>query len=401
MRSSKVFSHILLLLSIMKKIFFLFLTFQSLFSSGQIATIPFIEEGLVFIKVKVNDHDKSLHFVFDTGASAAVLDAGIAKDLGISSSYSSYVQGASGSENYKIATEQKIVVGSLELMTNLVLVDLQALNNRSDIPVDGIIGYDILSQFVTEFDFEKDEILLYKNTTDINHITDFKKYKMTLNGPIPQVELNVTLKNGKQLKGNFLFDSGANLTILFNTPFAKKHKLSDKINKTYSYKSQGLTSTSGNIGGTVTAIDLFDFSFGEIPISLSQATAGVTSSSGYAGILGADIINRFNMVLDYGNRRFYFKSNAAFHNPFDYPLTGFSLEKKEDIIIISQISEKSDAYGNGVRPGDQVKAINGQSYITLEAYRTILKKEGQSVILQLVSPDGQTKEITIELKRLI
>jgi len=295
----------------MRKIFFPFLILLPLFLNGQIATIPFIEEGLVFIKVKINDHTKPLHFVFDTGASAAVLDETIAKDLGINSSYSSNIQGASGAQNYKIANGQKITIGALELTTNLVLVDLQALDNRSDIPIDGIIGYDILQQFVTALDFEKDEILLYKSTTEIDHLADFSNYKITLHGPIPQVELNITLKNGKQLKGNFLFDSGANLTILFNTPFARKHELATKIDKTYTYKSQGLTSTSGNIGGTVAVVDFFDFSFDEIPISLSQATAGVTSSSGYAGILGADIINRFNMVLDYKNKRFYFKTNAS------------------------------------------------------------------------------------------
>ncbi len=383
------------------KIFFiLFISAYELIS--QVATVPFIENGLIFIEVQIEGTQEKLSFVFDTGASTAVLDASRADELGIIANYKQQATGASGSQEYEIATHQKLTIDGVQFSNlNLVLVDLKALSRRAGVAIDGIIGYDVLQKFITEFDFEKKVLRLYTDIKDVTSIDSYTPYPMQLRGSIPKINLTYLLKNNEKLSGDFLFDSGANLTVLFNTPYAKKKRLSEKTGKNITITSRGLTRESNTISGTLAGLDFFDFSFGELPIGIAQAEAGVSASKSYAGILGAKIINRFDMVLDYKSKQFYFKPNSEYSKPFKYPLSGFALEKTDTSIIISQVIDHTEAKEKGLQKGDTILSINDQETTTLKTYRDILQKEGEAIRIKFQKSTGEIKIITITLKRII
>lgn len=386
----------------MKKILFLILFIGTYELISQVATVPFTENGLVFIEVQVEGSKENLSFVFDTGASTAVMDATIASKLGIVSNYTQEATGASGSQEYDIATKQKLSIEGIQFSNlNLVLVDLKALSQRVGVPIDGIIGYNILQKFITEFDFEKKVLRLYRDIKDVQSINSYTSYPMKLRGSIPKVNLEYTLKNNEKLSGDFLFDSGANLTVLFNTPYAKNNNLSEKTGKTITITSRGLTTESNTISGTLAGLDFFDFSFNELPIGIAQAHAGVSASKRHAGILGAKIINRFDMVLDYQNKKFYFKPNSQYSKPFEYPLSGFALEKTSTAIIVSQVIDDTEAHTKGLQKGDTIHSINDQETTILKTYRDILKKDGETVHIKFQKPTGEIKTIAITLKRII
>ncbi len=52
-----------------------------------------------------------------------------------------------------------------------------------------------------------------------------------------------------------------------------------------------------------------DFKLGEMPVQLSESKQGVTSYEGYLGLLGNEVISRFNVILDYKNTTLYLKPN--------------------------------------------------------------------------------------------
>ncbi|WP_299889029.1 aspartyl protease family protein [uncultured Lacinutrix sp.] len=370
---------------------------------AQVATIPFELDGLMYVKVKVNDSDEVLNFIFDTGASAIVLDETKAKELGIKADYQQPATGAGGSEMYNIALSQKLIVNDVVLNgKHMVLVDLNKISKKASQKIDGIVGADILNEYVTRLDFDKEEIALYNNVKDVKKYKEYVSTDVVLGyGLIPEVELEFLIGNDKKFKGNFLFDSGANTTFLLNTPFAKKNKIETLIGKTIESKAEGLTTTTVFKIGAAKKVKFKKFEFGEMPIDITNSESGVTASPNYTGILGIKIIKRLNTILDYRNKKLYFKANSQYVNEFEFPLSGFSLVKEEGKIMIENVVKNSEAYKKGVRDGDEVLSLNAEISKNIKNYRCLLKEEGKSVVVKVKSLEGKTKEIIIFLKRLI
>ncbi|MFK7749958.1 MAG: aspartyl protease family protein [Kordia sp.] len=372
-------------------------------TQAQVATIPFENDELMYIKVKVNEHTAPLNFVFDTGASTVVLDEKVAEKIGVKADYQQPTQGAAGSEMYNIALSQKFQIGNVILEdAHTVLVDLERLSKRGNQQVDGIIGYNIMKEYVTQIDYDENVIKLYKSIKDIQEKEQYKTVEASFDySQIPQVNLEFTLENNQKFKGNFLFDSGANLTFLLNTPFVKAKNIENLLGKTIENKAEGLTTSSNFKIGKIVSLQWDDFTFGEMPIDLSNSKAGVMASEAYTGILGIKIINKFNSILDYKHKKIYLKPNKTYQKAFEFPRSGISLTQETDIIKISNVITAAEAYKKGIREGDQLLEINDITAKDVRKCREILKQKNEKVKLKLKTEKGTIKTITILLKRLI
>lgn len=369
---------------------------------AQVAKIPFDHDNLLFIKVKVNDHTEPLNFVFDTGASTMVLDETVAKRIGVKADYQQPATGASGTEMYNIALSQKFHVEDITLTSHMVLVDLERLSKRGSQNIDGIVGADIMKQFVTHLNFDESVIELYDNVGEVENVDRYKSLEASLDfASIPQVELEFTLENGQKFNGNFLFDSGANMTFLLNTPFAKTQKIESIIGKTIENKAESLTTSSTFKIGKVAKVKLAGFEFGEMPMDVSNSESGVMASEDYAGILGIKIINRFNVILDYKKGKIYLKPNSTYKEEFEFPVSGISIERNNEKIQVANVIKDSEAFEKGIREGDELLSINGEKKENVKAYRELLKQENEKVTLELKDKNGVAKTIIITLKRLI
>jgi hypothetical protein len=372
-------------------------------TQAQVATIPFVQDELMYIKVKINDHDESLNFVFDTGASTVVLDENVAKKIGVKANYQQPAEGAAGTEMYNIALSQQFQIGDVILRdAHTVLVDLKRLSKKGNHQIDGIIGYNIMKQYVTQIDYDQNVIKLYDNVSEIKGKEEYTAVETTFDySQIPQVNLEFTLDNKQKFKGNFLFDSGANMTFLLNTPFVKEKNIESLLEKTIENKAESLTTSSKFKIGKIASLRWGDFTFGEMPIDLSNSKAGVMASKEYTGILGIKIIKRFNSILDYKNKKIYLKPNNTFKNAFEFPRSGISLAQEADMIKVSNVVTAAEAYEKGIREGDQLLEINDISASDVRACRKMLKQKDETVKLKLKGEKGDVKTVTILLKRLI
>ncbi|WP_046758117.1 aspartyl protease family protein [Kordia jejudonensis] len=383
-------------------VYILFCICIATIAQAQVAKIPFENDNLMFIKVKVNAHTTPLNFVFDTGASTMVLDETVAKKLGVKADYQQPTEGAAGTEMYNIALSQQLHIQDITLTSHMVLVDLARLSKKGNQKIDGIIGADIMKAFVTRLNFDDSVIELYKNIEEVKNVETYKVVNASLDfANIPQIALEFTLENDQKFNGDFLFDSGANMTFLLNTPFAQKQKIENVIGKTIENKAESLTTSSTFKIGKVAKVKLADFEFGEMPMDISHSEHGVMASEVYAGILGIKIINRFNTILDYSNKKIYLKPNATYNNKFEFPLSGISLEKEAEKIQISNVIKDSEAFAKGIREGDEVVSINGKKLTSVKVYRELLKQENKKVQIVLKDKKGIAKTVIITLKRLI
>lgn len=377
----------------------------SIHLNAQIAEIPFeLKNGMILLDVNINDNTEVSTFIFDTGATSDLVDSTIANKLGLKSNYKQPVAGAGGTKFYDIVLSQKLTLqNKIEIDgTHLVLTDLTKLKDRLERNFDGIIGYSLLKKYITKIDYENQKILLYNKIENI----DTKGYKSINfkfeNGiPIPQFDISITLRNGETYTDKILFDSGASLTLLINTPYNEKHKLSEKTGKSLISKSENLHGESISERIAIQSINIGGYELNDMVIAIAHDKNGVSSYENYLGILGAKIISRFNIVLDYSTSKLYLKPNNIYNKPFEFPLSGIKLKKVEDNIIIYRIEKTSTAYKKGIRKGDKLISVNKDSSRNITAYKELLKREGDKIYLTIINSKGETKKIKIQLKRLL
>lgn len=373
--------------------------------NAQVAEIPFeLKNSIILLEANINDNSTASRFVFDTGATSDLLDSSTATNLGLEANYNQKVAGAGGTKTYDIILSQKLTLnGKIEIDdTHLVLSDLSILKERLDRDFDGIIGYSLLKKYITKMDYENHKIVLYETieNADTNGYTKVP-FKFGNGIPIPQFDVTITLRNGESFTGSILWDSGADLTLVINTPYAEKNNLISKVDKSLIDKAENLHGTSLHERIAIESININGYKLDELVVSLSHDKEGVSSYEDYLGILGGEIISKFNAILDYSSSILYLKPNSTFNEPFEFPLSGITLKKVADNIIIERVEQTSEAYQYGVRKGDQLISINNNSSKDIEVYRNLLKKEGERVSLTIVDTNGKTKKINIMLNRLL
>ena len=186
-------------------------------------------------------------------------------------------------------TKNKYIEG-----VDIALEDLTRLKKSLGKNFDGIIGNDIIKNYITKIDFEKKQIILYNSTDSVN-TNNYKEFPFEFknNINIPQFPVTIELENGSKFSGDIFFDSGAGLSLLLNTPFINENNLLAKVGKTINSTTDNLSNKTKTAETLIKSLEIGDYKFENLSIGLSSDKLGVSSFDKYLGILGNEIINRF------------------------------------------------------------------------------------------------------------
>ncbi|BAP31632.1 uncharacterized protein CHSO_2595 [Chryseobacterium sp. StRB126] len=135
-------------------------------------------------------------------------------------------------------------------------------------------------------------------------------------------------------------------------------------------------------------------------IDLSSDKQGVTSSDNLLGILGSEIINRFNFILNYKNKNLYLKPNSLFHKDFKEEVSPISLKYSDDRneIVISSVIKDTDAYKKGLKEGQSIISINNTISKDINIYNQLLAQKNKKIIIKYIDSNHQIKSVKLKLK---
>lgn len=388
----------------------LFSTLFFIFSGNclsQELIIPFqtIENKYVLFKLPLENSKDSITYFFDTGATVSLLDKDFAKKLNLKSNHKQEVAGASGKVTYEMLVGEKITVSKNEKIENVNFIfdDLTRLKKSLGRDFDGIIGNDILKNYITKIDFDKKQIILYKKNHKLN-LNGYSEivFQFKNNIPIPQFPITIELSDGTKYVGDIFFDSGASgVTLLMNTPFGIKNEVISKLPKSIKRSSNNLSGNSVSTTAEINNLTIADFTFNKLTFDISSDKSGVSSYKDYMGILGSEIINRFNIVLDYDAKKLYIKPNNFYNDKFDFPVSPIKIIETDKKITISGVVEGSDAERLGLKNGFQILSINNFKNKDVNFYRNLLKKEGKKIKIKYIDEKNDIKTVKLKLKRLL
>ncbi|WP_374464648.1 retropepsin-like aspartic protease [Chryseobacterium sp.] len=222
----------------------------------------------ILIDVKIKEQKGT--FVFDTGATTTLVDAGFAKSVGIEPNFQQKASGGGGSKVYDVALNQSFVVGNSKIdQAHFVLEDMTRMREKLG-NIDGITGNNLIKKFITEIDFDQKSIFLYNNDEKLD-VKDFKTIPFEFGNNIPIPQFDIKIRQGqKWYSGKILFDSGAGASLILNSPFEDKEKLMENSVKKIKSISNNLTGTTINTSFIIDEISIGDYSFPQVPIDLQN-----------------------------------------------------------------------------------------------------------------------------------
>ena len=127
-----------------------------------------------------------------------------------------------------------------------------------------------------------------------------------------------SLTNGATFSGKALFDTGnAKSPLTINSLFKEENHLIEKIESVFSTASEGFNTRENSKPAIIATLKFGNFTFSKIPIHLSESKEGVLAWKGYLGLLGIELISKFNFILDYKSKKIYYRPNDNFEKDFE------------------------------------------------------------------------------------
>ena len=311
-------------------------------------------------------HSQPMWFLLDTGVKPAIIDLGVARALALPLGDSVAIVGGGKDSvtGYLLKGSPYNVVGLAGFNAPLFLaMPLNDLSRRSGRQIAGILGYDFISQFVVEIDYVHSTITLQEKNA-WTYRGKGAVFPITFNAAFhPQVRAQV-IDHGKPLtEGTFVFDLGSGATVIFNRPFVEEQHFLQGERRTVNWmEGRGIGGQIAGSVGRVEGLKLGPFLIRNPVAVFARAESGPFASAEAQGNIGAAIIEKFNVILDYERKRIILEPNERFGEPLDYNRAGLSLTTADSSYrdySIDAIAEGSSADSTGLHVGDTLVAIDG------------------------------------------
>jgi len=374
-------------------------------NEGLLAEIPFQLHGSVIVTELSVDESTSLNFIFDTGAGGTIINESTAASLGIVGDETVSRQGGTGMAEIVQSTDHIVYVEDISFQdVTLGIAELDHIEKRLGMPIDGVIGWLILSQYAVRIDYDAMLIEIYDNNKFEYDFSD-SGYALEVQGTTIFTNVTVAFKSGNTFTGKVVVDSGAGNAFYFNTPFTEENNLLAEMDTYYERETQSLSTESSHVYITMLAdLSISEYEFSIVPANIAIAEAGALSWSGPMGILGNGVLKRFNIFIDLQQEMMSLEPNRLYHDQFEVNCSGLELVMDDAFqkVIIDHVYAGSPAYEAGLEVGDEIVQINGAnvSDFQLPQIRSMLSQDGEEVEI-LIDREGELCSYTLKLQALI
>jgi hypothetical protein len=351
--------------------------------------------GIILVTATIDDKKDSLNFVLDTGGGGISLDSATAAFFQLKVTPTERtIRGIGGIKQIPFAYNHTlklpgVTIDNLDFHIN----DYELLSSVYGVPIDGIMGYSILRRFIIYIDYDAMEISFYSPGSYKYQRGGFFLHPTFSTLPMQ----NAVVRDDKRVEGKFYFDTGAGLCMLFSEDFVEDSAFLFKKKKMYKTQGEGLGGKAPMNITTIKEVKIGPYKFRRIPAYIFKDEYNVTSYPMLGGLIGNDILRRFNTVLNYPEQVFYLKPNTHFNDPFDYAYTGLGIYMVDNEITVLDVLEHSPGKAAGFEPGDIIVAMNNNFNKDIQAYKTVLQAAGTKVKV-IVQRKKEIKMLTLHVK---
>jgi len=350
--------------------------------------LPFtMEANHIILQAQVNGH-APIGFLVDTGDGHESINTPRAAAFGLSSYGSTASYGGGNLAQFSLASGATFTFPGIELHNQHVdLLDQTGLEKALGLPLGGILGYDFLSRFIVEIDYDA-KIMTFHKPSDWHYTGHGAAVPITFDNGIPFFEAQISVPTQPAIPAHMVMDFGAADTMTFTSPFVRDRNLIQLAGTdTRTIKAAGLENqffAQSNMRGHIDMFRLGGLVAHSIPVSLSANTSGAYSDDTFAGTVGEGIYTRYHVFLDYPHHRAIFEPTAKTSAPFPerktYGLTLIADGDDLHTFLVTAIRAGSPAEEDGFLKGDIISGIDDQpaTTFTLAQLRDALLRTGET-----------------------
>ena len=364
-------------------------------------TFPFhLVNNHIYADVSV-DGKGPYQFIFDTGGVNFVTPT-LAASLGLKSEGQLQGGGAGAAHvDFGLTKVSSLRLGGAEVKNQVfVVAPMEPMAKIEGVGMPGMVGYETFRRFVTRIDYGRGTVtLIMPGAFDAKDAG--AAIPINFNGNTIEA---MALYDG--ISGNFTIDTGSRASLTLNSPFVAAHHL-NKGDKTLD------AVTGWGVGGPTRSIALRGdtLAIGPLTINgpvveLSTDTKGGFAETSLAGNIGAGILKRYVVTLDYEHRVMYLKPIAGRVADLDtFDRAGMWLNVGDNgALSVVDVTKGAPADQAGLKTGDEVTAIDGKPTSSLKLYevRQMLRDEAPGTAVTFsVKRGDQTSDVKVTLRDLI
>src|SRR5690606_6386283 len=141
------------------------------------------------------------------------------------------------------------------------------------------------------------------------------------------------------------------------------------------------------------------YRFRKVPAMVFDDEFNVTSYPYLGGLIGNQILKRFNLILNYPAREIRLQPNGLYREPFSYVYSGVELYAIDGSITIGSVVKGSPGDLAGLRDGDVVIAVDNDVSQDFAQYKRLLMY-GHRRVPMVISRNGALETVTVKLQRI-
>jgi predicted aspartyl protease len=362
-----------------------------------ITKLPFtqISGGIVIIKAQLDNFPDSLNFVFDTGSGGISLDSVTANYLSLKLTKSDKtIRGIAGVKLVEFALDHTLKLKGMQAThLDFHINDYDLLTSVYGVKIDGIIGYSFLRRYIVRLDYDNLMVEVYNPGV----------YKYPRGGYLLKPNFSTlplqaaTVNDDRQVNGRFIFDTGAGLSFLLSKDFVDDSAVFKKNRKFYPTQAEGLGGKRQMTVAVAKEVKIGPYKFKRVPVHVFEDDYNVTSYPLLGGLIGNDILRRFNVVLNYPEQSIHLKPNTHFTESFDYSYTGLGIYQIDGEIRVVDIMKGSPGEKAGFLPGDVIFSVETNVSKNIQAYKNLFQtSNGKTRVV--VFRDQKPLILTLDVK---
>ena len=351
--------------------------------------------GVILVAAIVEGQRASL--LLDTGSERSWLDAKFAAKLEL---YSTGIE----SIRLPYATREvdSIRVGDLGLDSvhirdlEMFSGDLSSTSLAVGVPVDGILGCDVLRRFIVRIDLSSGSAQFVTNSS------------------APPDEVSVRLHKVENLYFVPLSVQGTSVNLLLDTG-TNASSVSSHVwsNITTHWRPQSMVDGVRSAGGAGSAkfvliprIDIGSVTAKNVPLRVQPQTPdGLFADTDFDGLLGTDVLGQFIVTLDLADDKMYLRHNARAHMDLDHFSTiGIQFAKNgEGSFTIMAVWNPSPATVAGLKIGDRILSVNKMDVrsMSLDDFSRRIHGRPGSAVHFIVDSNGYQHDASMAISCLL
>lgn len=327
--------------------------------------------GIILIKAKLDNYPDSLNFVLDTGSGGISLDSATTAELKIPLVKTERtIRGIAGMRTVDFAYDHTLKLPGLDVPhLDFHINDYELLTSVYGVKIDGVVGFSFFRRYIVKIDYDLMQINVY---TPGSLKYPRGGYLMRPNFTTLPMQ-NALIMDDRPINSRFIFDTGAGLCFLLSQDFVEDSTVLRKGRKIYPTQAEGLGGKKVMSLTVLKEVKLGPYKFKSVPVHIFDDEYNVTTYPTLGGIIGNDLLRRFNLIVNYPEQTIHIKPNSHMNESFDYSYTGLGIYQVDGEIKVVDVIEGSPGDKAGFQTGDIIFSIENNYSKNIQVYKNLFQ----------------------------